>query len=355
MAWQGPGVVDGVDEFIGIDHHKRYSQVLIRDRAGRVCKRGRIPSTRSAFAEFLGPADGRVRMAVHEAGLGYRPLHRWLSELVDTVVLAHPGRLKIISDTVYKDDALDAARLTELLMVGLVPRAHACSDEAWDRRQLLRQRAGLVRMQTAIKNRVHALIDLHPESAPARPEATDLFGRLGLAWLGTVAVPVADRHRLDQLLTIYDFLHRQLAETNGVIRRLVRDDPRCQWVKSVPGIGDFLAALIVAEIDDVGRFPNVKNLLSYTGLVPGRDRSGERDYPQPIHRQGDKLLRWALVEAAVPATRADAALRALYDRLKQRRGSVAGPNVAKVAVARKLAAIVYRLLREQRSYEPRDA
>jgi hypothetical protein len=141
MAWQRPGVVDGVDDFIGIDHHKRYSQVLIRDRTGRVRKRGRIPSTRSAFAEFLGPANGRVRMAVHEAGLGYRPLHRWLSELVDTIVLAHPGRLKIVSDTVYKDDALDAERLTELLMVGLVPRAYACSDDAWDRRQLLRQRA----------------------------------------------------------------------------------------------------------------------------------------------------------------------------------------------------------------------
>ncbi len=122
MAWQVRAVVDGVDEFIGIDHHKRYSQILIRDGHGQVLKRGRVPSTRAALTQFLGPRGGRVRMAVHEAGLGYRPLHRWLGDLVDTVVLAHPGRLKIISDTVYKDDVLDAARLTELLMVGLVPR-----------------------------------------------------------------------------------------------------------------------------------------------------------------------------------------------------------------------------------------
>jgi transposase len=355
MAWQMRAAVAGVDEFIGIDRHKRCSQILIRDGEGQILKRGRVPSNRAALTEFLGPRTDRVRIAVHEAGLGYRPMHRWLGELVDSVVLAHPGRLKIISDTVYKDDTLDAARLTELLMVGLVPQAYACSDEAWDRRQLLRQRVALVGMQTSIKCRVHALLELHPEAAPAWPEATDLFGRTGLAWLRTVEVPSADRGRLDQLLTIYDFLHRQIHDTNAIVRRLVRSDPACQWVKSVPGLGDFLAALVVAEVDDIRRFPTVKHFLSYTGLVPGRDRSGQIERPQPIHRQGDKYLRWAFVEAAVPATRADAALRALYERLRIRRGAVAGPNVAKVAVARKLAALVYRLLREERPYAPRGA
>jgi hypothetical protein len=118
---------------------------------------------------------------------------------------------------------------SELLMVGLVPQAYACSDEAWDRRQLVRQRVALVGMQTSIKCRVHALLELHPEAPPVRPEATDLFGRAELAWLRTVEVPSADRGRLDQLLTIYEFLHRQINDTNAIVRRLVQSDPACQW------------------------------------------------------------------------------------------------------------------------------
>ena len=87
--------------------------------------------------------------------------------------------------------------------------------------------------------------------------------------------------------------------------------------------------------------------------VPGRDRSDEVDKPRRIHKRGSKWLRWALVEAAVPATRSNLALKNLYDRVCRKKGPLAGPNVAKVAVARKLAEIVYRILVEERPYEIR--
>ena len=72
-----------------------------------------------------------------------------------------------------------------------------------------------------------------------------------------------------------------------------------------------------------------------------------------MHKRGSKWLRWALVEAAVPATRSNLALKNLYDRAGRKKGPLAGPNVAKVAVARKLAEIVYRILVEERPYEVR--
>jgi len=95
--------VEGVDEFIGIDHHKLRSQVLVKDRDGNVLKRGQIASRRGALKKFLGPADGRVRMAVFEAGPRDRPMYLWLRDLVDKPVLANPGQLKIISQTAYKE------------------------------------------------------------------------------------------------------------------------------------------------------------------------------------------------------------------------------------------------------------
>jgi transposase len=351
MATQVRALVDGFDEFVGIDHHKRRCQVMIKDREGRVVKRGSVPTKREALAAFLDPGEGVRRLATFEAGPRYRPLYRWLRELVDEAVMANPGRLRLISQTAYKDDVIDAETLTDLAMLGMVPEAYACSDEAWDRRQMLRQRAALVKMQVSVKNRIHALVDLHPDARPARPEATDLFGKLGLTWLGEVEVPAADRKRLDQLLEVHAFLGGEIARSNRAVREMVKSDERCQWLKTVPGIGDFFAALIMAEVDDIRRFGRPKQFVSYTGLVPRRDQSGEVDHGGRMHKRGSKWLRWALVEAAVPATRSNLALKNLYDRVCGKKGPEAGPNLAKVAVARKLAEIVYRLLVEGRPYE----
>jgi len=353
MAHQVKALVDGVDQFIGIDHHKSRSQVMIKDRDGNVVKRGNIPTIKYALEAFLGKANGVVRMAVFEAGPRYRPMYRWLRELVDEVVMANPGRLKIISQTAYKDDEIDAEKLTDFGMLGMVPQAYACTEEAWDRRQLLRQRAALVKMQTSIKNRIHALVDLHPDALPPRPEATDMFGKLGMVWLRELGLPPADRKRLEQLLEVYGFLNKQIQRSDAAVRKIVRSDVRCQWLASMPGIGGFFAALIIAEVDDISRFPGSKHFVSYTGLVPGRDRSDQIDRPKRMHKRGSKWLRWALVEAAIPATRSNLALKNLYDRIYHKKGPKEGPNVAKVAVARRLAQIIYRLLVEERPYEKR--
>lgn len=353
MALCVKALVDGVDEFIGIDHHKHRCQVMVKDRHGRVLREGKIPTQREALERFLGDRNGAVRLAVFEAGPRYRPLYRWLSELVDKTVMGNPGRLKIISQTAYKDDEIDAEKLTDLGMLGMVPEAYACSDQAWDRRQLLRQRAALVKMQTTVKNRIHALVDLHPDASPERPQATDLFGQLGMEWLRRLELPAADRKRLDQLLEVYEFLHRQIQRSDGEVRRIVKSDVRCQWLATMPGIGDFFAALIMAEVDDVKRFKDSKHFVSYTGLVPGRDRSDEVEHHRKLHKRGSKWIRWALVEAAIPATKSNLALKALYDRVCRKKGPIGGPNVAKVAVARKLAEIAYRLLVEGRPYEKR--
>jgi transposase len=353
MRCEVKALVGGVDEFIGIDHHKVSSQVLVRDREGKVLKRGRIASRQAALWKFLGPPNGRVRMAVFEAGPRYRPMYRWLRELVDEPVLANPGRLKVISQTAYKDDAIDTEKLTDLLMLGMIPEAYACSEEAWERRQFLRQRAALVRMRTAVKNRIHALIDLNPEAQPERPAGTDLFGKQGLWWLERVELPAADRQRLDQLLRVYGQLDGEIHKSDSEVRRMVQGDRRAEHLATIPGIGDFFAALILAEVDDIHRFSKAKHFVSYTGLVPGRDQSGEREHRGRIHKRGSRWLRWALVEAAVPATKANLALKNLYDRVCQKKGPEAGPNVAKVAVARKLAEIVYRVLMEDRAYEVR--
>lgn len=122
-----------------------------------------------------------------------------------------------------------------------------------------------------------------------------------------------------------------------------------KMLKTIPGIGEFFARLIDAEIDDIARFRNPKKLAAYAGLVPSTYSSGGKTFHGKIIKQGNKWLRWAFVEAVTPAIASNAQLRAQYEQLKFR-----GVNKARVAIARKLLTIALQILRDQRAYEPRD-
>ena len=134
---------------------------------------------------------------------------------------------------------------------------------------------------------------------------------------------------------------RSLSKTNADVKRL----------KSIPGLGEFFARLVAAEIDDISRFPTAKKLAAYAGLVPSTYSSGGKTYNGRIIKAGNRWLRWAFVEAVIPATNTDPVLKFEYQRLKATKGA----NRAKVAVARKLLTIAYKVMREKRNYVVRDA
>jgi transposase len=104
--------------------------------------------------------------------------------------------------------------------------------------------------------------------------------------------------------------------------------------------------LVAVEIGDLGRFEGVSKLHAYAGIIPSTHSSGERSYHGKIIKEGNRWLRWAAVEAVWPAIRADFDLRCFYERMKRRKGA----NSAKVATARRLLAIIYRMLKENRPY-----
>lgn len=103
---------------------------------------------------------------------------------------------------------------------------------------------------------------------------------------------------------------------------------------------------MAVEIADVRRFSSPAHLHSYAGVIPSTYASGERMYHGRITKQGSRWLRWAVLEAVYPATKKDLGLRVLYSRLAKRKG----PNAAKIAVARRLLTIIYRVLIEKRDY-----
>jgi transposase len=109
-----------------------------------------------------------------------------------------------------------------------------------------------------------------------------------------------------------------------------------------------LATLISTEIDSIERFKSPSKLCSYAGLVPSTHSSGGKTYHGRITSEGNRWLRWGLIEAAVPASYGDAEIRRQLDDLRR----IKSGNVAKTIMARRLLKIVYHVLSERRAYVP---
>ncbi|HEV2176953.1 MAG TPA: transposase, partial [Terriglobia bacterium] len=145
-----------------------------------------------------------------------------------------------------------------------------------------------------------------------------------------------DRWEVGDQLERLDLLEQQLQELDQEIRQRGKADAVAQALQVLPGIGAFIALLLVAEIGDLRRFPSAKHLVSYMGLAPSLYASGERRWTGQITKQGSSLLRWALVQAAHVAGRSGR-----FAGYYQRQISRHGHAKAAVALARKLATISY--------------
>ena len=322
--------------WVGIDLHRRRSQIAIIDEHGELALSKRIPTGRETITELLGDPHG-THVAL-EATYGWE----WLAELLEDagfdVHLAHPLRTRAIAAARVKTDAVDAKTLAHLLRTGLLPEAYIAPPELRDLRDLLRHRATLVHLRTSIKNRVHALL----ARQGILPEHSDLFGTAGRAYLAGLALPDGPRRRLDSLITLISDFDREITQTTSEIDQRAKADERVKLLCQIRGIGPYIAMLIIAEIGEVKRFPTAKHLCQWAGLTPTVRSSDGKARLGHISRQGSTILRWALCEAAQHTPTGGGPLRAQYERIAKRRGS----KIARVAIARQILTLSYYGLRD---------
>ena len=154
------------------------------------------------------------------------------------------------------------------------------------------------------------------------------------------------------LLAVMRHVNQQLAYSDERIEAITRADARVERLRSVPSVGPVTAAAFVAALDDAGRFPRAHQVEAYLGLVPREWSSGEGQRRGRITKAGHRRVRWLLVQAAVSILRvrhpSTAALREWALGIAARRGRF----IAVVALARRLAGILYAMLRDGTRYEP---
>lgn len=331
-------------QYMGIDVHGKYSQVCILDEGGTVLTTERwehdeVGRLRERVASC--PPDAQ---AVLEATGGWM----WLAEELEAagleVHLAHAAKVRLIAEARLKTDKVDAWVLAQLLRTGFLPEAYLAPREVRDQRALLGHRQALVKMRTAIKNRIHALLRRFNLRVPA----SDIFGRKGRGHLESLRLPTPYDLLLANWLELLEHLTQLIARRERHIRRQLSQDPRAALLMSLPGVGVLTAHLILAEVGPIERFASAKKLASYAGLCPSTRQSGAKTFHGRIGPAGRKYLKWALVESAHTAVRRDPYCARLY----QRHCRSKGPGKATVIVAHFLARMVWKVLKEGQPYRP---
>jgi transposase len=330
--------------YVGIDLHKRTITLCVvkQDRSivtrkTLLCAEGE--KIREFFAQ-LGPFH-----AVVEATASYEWLWNLLEPLAEKLVLAHPKKLRVIAESTRKSDRLDAQVLAEFLALDMIPEAYRPTPRQRQHRALVRQRVFLGRQITAAKNKIRRVLGNY------NADRKDLFSSEGLEYLTAVKVSAADRFVLKQLRALWEQLEEQRAALDKELRAVAKKAPSAEAearavLESIPGIGPVTVDVVVSELGDVRRFRSAKRVAAYAGLAPGQRDSADKHKELGITKEGSRLLRWALVEAAWRLVRQSQRWSNVFEALCKRRGK----KKAIVAVARRLLGVMTALLRTGQPY-----
>lgn len=334
-------------EHIGIDLGSKESQVCVRSADGEIIGEWRWRTDGLiAFLQSRQPARViletcteafRIAAQAQRAGHDVRVV---AATLVRSLGVGHRG---------LKNDVRDARVLSEASCRMDLPSVHiptAISQEVKaicvSREALIKTRTQLIgRVRGYVRARLGGVLRATPESLPKRVRQALLDDAEGLP------------AHLERVLVALETVSQQIAAADAELRMLAEADERMVRLMTVPGVGPVTAARFVAAIDDIGRFPNAASVASYLGLVPGENTTGFRTKRTRLTRAGAPQVRWALGQAAwsLYIRRKTDPMVLWAKQIAARRGA----QVAIMALARKLAHVLYALWKHEVFYEPSRA
>jgi transposase len=240
-----------------------------------------------------------------------------------------------------KHDRRAAALILQLMLENRFPKIWVPTVAERDLRQLLIHRQHLVRMRTRVKNQLQ-----HIALNQGWQKKRKLWTEAGLKLLRGLKLEPWTEQRRDTLLEMLAELEEKIRPLDQAVEKEAYACGAARRLATHPGVGPVISLATVLTMGDVGRFANSRKWVSYLGLNPSEESSGQRRRLGAISKQGNPFLRYLLVEGAASAVRGDKSLARMYARLKAKKHH----GVAKVAVARKLAVRLYWMARTQKSY-----
>ncbi|MDQ3816201.1 MAG: IS110 family transposase [Acidobacteriota bacterium] len=326
-------------DFIGFDLGKISSQVCILTEDGELIER-RIRTDRDHFNELLGsrpPARILIETSTESEWVA-----RHLENLGHEVVIADTNFAPMYAtrSRKVKTDKRDARTLAEACRLGAYRPAHRTSDRQRHVRAQLAVREAMVRTRSRYVSLISTL--LRRDGLRVAPGHSAGF----LKRLARVVLPEALREEVAPLVLLLQGLTEQIKAADERLAALAKEDEVVARLCTAPGVGPVTAASFVSALDEADRFAGPKQARAYLGLVPSERSSGERQQRGHISKAGPGRARYMLVEAAWTILRrrspTNSALHEWATGIAARRGS----RVAVIALARKLAGILYAMWRD---------
>lgn len=327
--------------YIGVDLHKNRFTVCYMLESGKYqLKVFRLDdSDLKRFKRTLTKTD---EVAVESTG-NTCYFVREIKELVKVVRIVNPSQFKIISQSVKKTDEQDAVTLARYLAKGLIPEVRMRSKEESQIASLIGTRDKLVKLRTALKNKIHNILNANGIQTNREMFSSE-------KGLNKIAGLDIDESYLFELKIIVEQIRSLSKAIDDISREITQRGQKISGHKnltSITGVGDLSATILLNSIGDINDFSDEKKLAAYLGIVPRVYVSNETSHYGRITKMGNKIARTALVQSALIAIRYNSYLRAFYNRLKAKKGS----GKAIIATARKLLVIIYRTLKNNWVFE----
>jgi transposase len=306
--------------YTGIDLHKFTSYLTTVDSSGAIVKQENLKNVAHNFIQYFASLPGEHKTTVESTMTWY-----WLNDLLSSIniplVLAHAKYVKAIAYAKVKTDKVDSHTLAQLLRMDYIPVAHKISNDNRLLRDALRARLKIVQRHTSVTNSMQLLLAKYNFDSPTQLSGIPKFQYEQLSEVEALL----DEQMLDLEKQLYPFLI-----PNDDIQRLL-------WI---PGIGKMNAFTILLEVDDINRFPDVKNFFSYCRLVPSARNSGSKS-KQRSSKDGNKYLKVAFSDAATHAVQYYPVIRKFQNSLLRKKNK----QIAKTILAKEIASIVYFILK----------
>lgn len=344
------------DVFVGIDVDKNSFSFTVQDH-NMMNRSKKIPSSPEQLYNYItnNLTDKRVLCAYEAGPTGYH-LYDYLTQKQQACMVISPFAIPKAGNERVKNNRLDSERIVRYLKSGQIRPIRIPDDPYRQLRQLISMRENYVRQRIVAKQRIKSMLLFE--------HLYDHFNDIGPNWsnayitrIKQVPCSEASRCKIDLLLADLSYARAQLLTVIKELRLFCSKHPEIDryrhYLQSIPGIGFVTALTILARIGDPACLTNVRELGAFSGVVPKEKSTGDTVCYGSITHLGNGVLRSLLVEASWIAIKHDVGLAQFYHRIKNRHHLRIGSRKAIVAVARKLTQRIYKVLKEQRTYEIR--
>jgi len=325
---------------IGCDFHPSWQQIAWLDVETGETRQQKLVHASGDAKQFYQQLTEPALIGIEATGNS-----QWFIELVEDlgheIWIGDAAQIRASYVRKQKTDKRDAAHILKLVVQGRFPRLWTPDREQRDLRQLVLHRHKLVEIRSRVKNELQ-----HLSMNKGMQKKRTLWSQAGMQALRELPLKPWASCRREDLLGLLQMLDQQVGKLDQAVQHAAEENPQAKLLMTQPGVGPNTALAFVLTIGDASRFPRGKQVASYLGLIPHENSSGDRRRTGAISKQGNRMLRSLLVEAAQTAVRFDPQFRKQYlHRCHQK-----PKGVAKVAAARKLAVRLYWMLRTEVEY-----